>query len=653
MNEDTSPKIPVVTAVESSAFQEDHETQSEPADHAPISLDEDQVQPADLPVDDIVLGQQPWPVSAAASAHTAFTSTRDPEQSHETMVEDDFASTASMPYHTIPGPSDVAANGDLLEGRSGSFSSESPPADPPAIIFLPSTILEAQTGVFEALRPGHPLPPGGPVSPSLALPLDENADLITTDHLSALSRPDSRRDVVAEATTSKLPRLRIVSKNTTPPSLSVLKIARVIGLVILLAGIAFLGGLVIAKGEMARGVAILGWCLATLLATTFLLVPRGRKWRLTYALSALVMVVIGSTIGAIRPVIGGSRQISHPTIPTPTTKTNATRVLHHGTAHDFVFSTDGQEIAIGSSQGLRLFNIATESTVTDFILPSQSGGTLTIQAIDWQPLTGELAASYAIIPEHGKAEMGISIWDSTGKLIAQLPTVGLASQVAWSPDGTYLASAIPAMVRSPLAAIMIWHTKDWSPTAPIFMSAALSNSAQLFSWSPDSHDIVYLEDPHTVEVALADSHAIVEHFADPNDLTVLNWSPGNQLIALGHSDGKLGVFNIGTQELHMSAAVLPDALQHLSWSPADDYILVASNHDVRIVDSKSLLPSAFFDPALSSSPTPALTPGAAVPVVSATPGVSTQIAAIAWSPNNQYVSALYEDGRLALWHIAA
>ncbi len=646
MNEDTSPKIPIVTAVESSVIQEDHESQSEPEGHAPLSLDEDLARPADQSDESVIVGQQPQSVSAGSRAHTSFTPTFSHNQTPTSLVEDDLASTESFLSHGIPGPANMAASGDLAGETSGSLS-ELPPADPPAIIFLPSTILEAQTGVFEALRPDHAAPPAPTAYQQ------SNADQIITDHLVAVARPDSSRDLVAEATTRKMPRLSTRSIITPLPSLPLMKLARVTGLAVLLAGIALLGGLVIAKGEIARGVAMLVWCLITFIVTTFLLVPRSKKWRLAYALSALVLMIIGSTFGAFRPVIRGSRPISQPTNPTPTTKTNATRVLHHGTAHDFVFSTDGQEIAIGSSQGLRLFNIASESTVTDFLIPAQPGGTLTIQSIDWQPLTAELAASYAISPDHGQPQLGVAIWSSTGNLLAQLPTVGLASQVAWSPDGTYLASAIPATLRSPLAAILIWHTKDWSSTAPIFVSAALSNSAQLFSWSPDSHDFVYLEDPHTVEVALADSHAIVEHFTDPNDLTVLNWSPGSQLIALGHSDGKLGVFNIGTQQLHMSTSVLPDALQHLSWSPADNYILVASSHDVRIVDSKSLLPSAFFDPTLSSSPTPALTPGAAVPVASATPGVSTQIAAIAWSPNNQYVSALYDDGRLALWHIAA
>ncbi len=645
MNEDTSPKIPIVTAVETSIIQEDQESQSQPEVQTPLSLHDDGARPADQSDASLNVVHQSEPGSAGLSPQTAVTASHTIDQTSGSMLEDDFASTESILANDTAEPLYAAASGDMSGDLGGSYS-ESPPADPPAIIFLPSTILEAQTGVFKALRPDHAIPL------SSTADLQSNADQIVTDHLAMVSRPDSHRDLVAEATTSKMPRISTRSIHSSQSSLPMLKSARVIGLAVLLAGIALLGELVIAKGEIARGVAILIWCLITFIVTTFLLVPRSKQWRLAYALSTLVLLIIGSIIGAIRPVHGGSGPISLPTKPTPTTKTNATRVLHHGTAHDFVFSTDGQEIAIGSSQGLRLFNIASESTITDFLIPDQSGGSLTIQAIDWQPLTGELAASYAISPEHGIPELGIAIWSNTGKLLTQLPTVGLASQVAWSPDGTYLASAIPATLRSPLAAIEVWHTKDWSPAPPIFVSSELSNSAQLFSWSPDSHDIVYLEDPHSVEVALADSHAIVEHFADPNGLTVLNWSPSSQLIALGHSDGKLGVYDLATQQLHMSTAVLPDALQHLSWSPADNYILVASSHDVRIVDSKSLLPSAFFDPALSSSPTPALTPGATVPVASATPGVNTQIAAIAWSPNNQYVSALYDDGRLALWHIA-
>ena len=111
-----------------------------------------------------------------------------------------------------------------------------------------------------------------------------------------------------------------------------------------------------------------------------------------------------------------------------------------GTVHDVAFSPDGQYLAIGSSQdSVQVWNVATVKNVYTY-----TNTTTDVYAIAWSP-DGKRIAS-------GSSDGLVEVWDAfTGDHVytyrghadfypGHFTQNASVNAVAWSPDGTHIAS---------------------------------------------------------------------------------------------------------------------------------------------------------------------------------------------------------------------
>src|SRR5579859_674579 len=169
----------------------------------------------------------------------------------------------------------------------------------------------------------------------------------------------------------------------------------------------------------------------------------------------------GSLKGWI-PLLGGQSQAFH--YP----------VTSGGWAQSLAWSPDGQLIAVGSSDGIKIFTVAGGAIVFQRNEDDQ------IPKVVWSP-NGRYLAWYKFGP-------GVEVWDmATHRQVFTHPALtgnngnsGMA--LAWSPDGKFLAWSSDGSI------VQIWDTASWQPAYTIathdFILLALA-------WSPDSRSLAW------------------------------------------------------------------------------------------------------------------------------------------------------------------
>ena len=152
---------------------------------------------------------------------------------------------------------------------------------------------------------------------------------------------------------------------------------------------------------------------------------------------------------------------------------------------------------------------------------------------------------------------------------------GCVTAVAWSPDGTRIASA------SEDETIQVW---DAASGQTLFTSRGHSKEVHVVAWSPDSRYIasgcwgnsVGVWDAATGErVATYHSNAVV---------TTLAWSPDGKYIASANDD-KVRIWDAKTGENLFTYRGHFDLVYVVAWSPDGTHIASASGDTVRIWDA--------------------------------------------------------------------
>jgi WD40 repeat protein len=169
-----------------------------------------------------------------------------------------------------------------------------------------------------------------------------------------------------------------------------------------------------------------------------------------------------------------------------------------------------------------------------------------IRGITWSPDAKLLAA--------GTGDGAILIWDkSNGQTVATLPgtTAGISefqgrldnlNNVAWSPDGNYLATSSGDKGQ----AIRVWDAKNWQTiiTVPIAPNGQFTATAIMdLAWSPDSRalavsiptsevccDDIYPE-PGLIEVLEVPTGSLKASLTYPVATLSLVWSPDGKTLA--------------------------------------------------------------------------------------------------------------------------
>jgi serine/threonine protein kinase/Tol biopolymer transport system component len=191
--------------------------------------------------------------------------------------------------------------------------------------------------------------------------------------------------------------------------------------------------------------------------------------------------------------------------------------------------------------------------------------------------------------------------------------------LAWSPDGTRIASA------GGDDKVEIWAIDSSQPGVSIETNAAKTTE---LAWSPDGSYLASL-DNGVVDLwnVSNNTSTYVSAFEPAVGLVAFAWSPTGEQMALAFNNGNVLLMNVLTKATHLLFANGQNGSANvIAWSPDGKYIAAGgTTHEVDVWDS-----------------------GMGYQVYS-DEGYTGDITSLAWSPNSQQIAAADTAGPVHVW----
>lgn len=143
--------------------------------------------------------------------------------------------------------------------------------------------------------------------------------------------------------------------------------------------------------------------------------------------------------------------------------------------------------------------------------------------------------------------------------------------VAWSPNGTYIASG------SLDKTVQVWPANPANHAHP-FTYRGHTDSVNAVDWSPDSQRVVSGASDKTVQIwdALTGEHVTVCRGHTDVVMTV-KWSPDGQRIASGSADGTIRLWDAATGKQQFVYRGHTASVNSVCWSPDSQHVVSGSS----------------------------------------------------------------------------
>ena len=330
----------------------------------------------------------------------------------------------------------------------------------------------------------------------------------------------------------------------------------------------------------------------------------GPLWVYGYGVGSVEYSPDGCRLAAVGPSVvlildAESYQIEKQLFAEDTLVTNSAR-----------WSPDGQYIAAGSSvpPRLNLWNVETGERLGSFV-----GHTQRVQAVAWSPDGSRLASA----TQFGPSEL--KIWDvRTGQVLRSLSG---SDSVAWSPDGQYVAASNGEAVRIYDAA-----SGDLVRTLPTPYSFV-----QAVAWSPDGQYVAsggYAPFDTTIKVWDVTTGLLLRILEHGGQGNAIAWSLDGTYLAAGG-----GFIRIWETEAYTAIRTLGEgqglAISSVGWSPGGDRLAAGGVRIIKVWDVET---------------------GDSIATLQAHRG---QVNSVTWSPDGRYIasgaSAYLSDRSIRIW----
>jgi eukaryotic-like serine/threonine-protein kinase len=343
-----------------------------------------------------------------------------------------------------------------------------------------------------------------------------------------------------------------------------------------------------------------------------------------------------------------------PATPTarPTVVDNAlfTYRQHKGAIYCLTWSPDGTHIATGGQDAtIRVWQAATSGA-------RPIGTSLRIYPAINDPLSGIVMDSTKCIAwasDSTRLAFGsldtIHVWNAnTGMDLAVLsenynPEIGngLGTTVAWSPDGTRVASGGISSSVIPQVSILDMPTGKLStsiPPNPPNSSGQISTSVPLsLAWSPNGVYMAVGMPEHIVDVwRLSDGSWFSSYTGHQGGVSAIAWSPDGKYMAsacgvtLSNNITELTVhvWELATGQKLLVYTGHQSCVNALAWSPNGKYILSGSNDQtVHIWEAATGITTHVYR------------------------GHRALISAVGWSPDGTRIASASYDGTAMIWNV--
>ena len=244
--------------------------------------------------------------------------------------------------------------------------------------------------------------------------------------------------------------------------------------------------------------------------------------------------------------------------------------LGRGREPDMVFSPDGQSLAIGTSLGIWLYDLAMLSPIALWETERGMVGRIAFSSDGkW------LAAS--------NSDQILKVLDiQKGTCLAQVKTDDYISGLTFSYNNQYLAAAY---ARS--AIVEVWHAETCEPIAQFTSDAEKAGFYRPISFSPDTRLIASTSASDTTDNAevivvwdVESGQQIAFLTAHTNWISTLCFSPCRQFLASGGEDGTVYVWNVSTWQQGQAYTDFGDVYRIMpSYSPEGILRAAIVNYD--------------------------------------------------------------------------
>jgi len=243
-------------------------------------------------------------------------------------------------------------------------------------------------------------------------------------------------------------------------------------------------------------------------------------------------------------------------------------------------------LAVGHWGGILVFDVTTGNVVTDIRGPVFPA----VTTIAWSPDGTRLAAGHQMDSMGGEGARGISsVWDATGQFLMTFdssPHLYRVDSVAWSPDGTRIASA-------GIDGVMIWNTVSGVKEADLE-----AEEVRRVSWSSDGGRLIAGGLSFSIRVWDGNTYQLLSDIETDRIVSEIAWRPDGQQIALLLSN-KLRIIDGNTYEILYDSPHSPDIPGGLAWSPDGSQLVYGLGEAMQVVSPP---------PVSTPTPTPTETP---------------------------------------------
>eukprot|EP00026_Physarum_polycephalum_P009287 Phypoly_transcript_09405.p1 GENE.Phypoly_transcript_09405~~Phypoly_transcript_09405.p1 ORF type:complete len:355 (+),score=41.64 Phypoly_transcript_09405:188-1252(+) len=237
---------------------------------------------------------------------------------------------------------------------------------------------------------------------------------------------------------------------------------------------------------------------------------------------------------------------------------------HKKKIHSVAWNCNGRKLASGSvDQTVRVWNIETNKDL------ELKGHTDSVDQLCWDPTHPDVLCT-------ASADKTIRIWDTrTGKCTHNITTTGENINVAWSPDGNYVAvgnkedcvTIIDTRKYNVLCNHRFHYEVNeigWNNTGELFFLTTGLGTVEVLRWIPGSNELKPLRSIH----------------AHTANTYCIEFDPLNKYFAVGSADAVVTLWDINEMVCVRSFCKLQYPLRTISFSHDGQFLALASEDHI-------------------------------------------------------------------------